>query len=38
MKVKEEFSETYKSDHARWGQPHITLVNLFAVRNDGRTD
>ena len=28
MKVKEEFSETYKSDHARWGKPHITLVNF----------
>jgi 2'-5' RNA ligase len=29
MKVKEEFSETYKSDHARWGKPHITLVNFI---------
>jgi|SRR5687768_14285279 len=28
MKVKEEFSSTYKSDHARWGKPHITLVNF----------
>lgn len=28
MKVKEEFSEKYKSDHARWGKPHITLVNF----------
>lgn len=28
MKVKEDFSEKYKSDHARWGKPHITLVNF----------
>ena len=28
MKVKEEFSEKYKSDHARWGKPQITLVNF----------
>jgi 2'-5' RNA ligase len=28
MKVKEDFSETYKSDHARWGKPHITLINF----------
>lgn len=28
MKIKEEFSEKYKSDHARWGKPHITLVNF----------
>jgi len=28
MKVKEEFAEAYKSDHARWGKPHITLVNF----------
>lgn len=28
MKVKEEFAEEYKSDHARWGKPHITLVNF----------
>ena len=28
MKVKEEFSEKYQSDHARWGKPHITLVNF----------
>ncbi len=27
-KVKEEFSETYKSGQARWGKPHITLVNF----------
>lgn len=28
MKVKEEFGEKYQSDHARWGKPHITLVNF----------
>jgi 2'-5' RNA ligase len=28
MKVKEEFAEEYQSDHARWGKPHITLVNF----------
>ncbi|MBS1609444.1 MAG: 2'-5' RNA ligase family protein [Bacteroidetes bacterium] len=28
MKVKEEFAEEYKSDHARWGRPHVTLVNF----------
>lgn len=28
MKVKEQFAEEYKSDHARWGKPHITLVNF----------
>ena len=29
MKVKEEFSEEYKSDHAKWGKPHITLANFI---------
>lgn len=28
MKVKEEFAEEYQTDHARWGKPHITLVNF----------
>lgn len=28
MKVKENFASEYKSDHARWGKPHITLVNF----------
>jgi 2'-5' RNA ligase len=28
MKVKETFSDEYKTDHARWGKPHITLVNF----------
>jgi len=27
-KVKEEFSEKYKSAQARWGKPHIALVNF----------
>ncbi|MEO6452555.1 MAG: 2'-5' RNA ligase family protein [Ginsengibacter sp.] len=29
MKVKEEFAEKYKSEHARWGKPHVTLVNFI---------
>lgn len=29
MKVKEEFAEVYKSDYAKWGKPHITLVNFI---------
>src|SRR5260221_3446078 len=28
LKVKEEFAENYQSDHARWGKPHLTLVNF----------
>ena len=28
VKVKEEFAEKYQSDHARWGKPHLTLVNF----------
>lgn len=28
MKVKEEFAEKFQSDHARWGKPHVTLVNF----------
>ena len=27
-KIKEEFSEKYKSEHAKWGKPHLTLVNF----------
>jgi len=36
MKVKEDFSEKYKSEHARWGKPHITLVNFvqYAMMED----
>lgn len=29
MKVKKDFSKEYKSDHAKWGKPHITLVNYL---------
>ena len=28
MKVKGEFAEQYDSEHARWGKPHVTLVNF----------
>jgi 2'-5' RNA ligase len=28
LKIKEEFAEKYQSDHARWGKPHLTLVNF----------
>jgi 2'-5' RNA ligase len=28
MKVKEDFANEYKTDHARWGMPYITLVNF----------
>jgi len=28
MKVKEEFADMYKTDHARWGKPHVALVNF----------
>ena len=27
-KIKEQFSEKYKSEHAKWGKPHVTLVNF----------
>ena len=29
VKVKNEFSEKYKSEQAKWGKPHITLVNFI---------
>ena len=29
IKVKESFADTYKSDQARWGKPHITMVNFL---------
>lgn len=29
VKIKQEFAEKYESDHARWGKPHITLVNFL---------
>jgi 2'-5' RNA ligase len=28
MKVKEGFANDYKTDFAKWGKPHITLVNF----------
>ena len=28
MKVKEEFAEKFSSEHAKWGKPHVTLVNF----------
>lgn len=26
--VKKKFAEDYQSEHARWGKPHITIVNF----------
>jgi 2'-5' RNA ligase len=28
MKVKEDFADTYQTDHARWGRPQISLVSF----------
>jgi 2'-5' RNA ligase len=28
MKIKENFANEFKSDHARWGKPQIALVNF----------
>jgi 2'-5' RNA ligase len=28
MEVKKKFSEDYQSEHARWGKPHVTIVNF----------
>jgi 2'-5' RNA ligase len=28
VKTKEEFAEKYQSVHAKWGKPHLTLVNF----------
>ncbi len=30
-KVKHEFAEKYKSEHAKWGKPHITLANFVQL-------
>ena len=40
MKVKEDFATEYKSDFARWGKPHITLVNFvqYAMKEDRITN
>jgi len=27
--VKEKFAEDYKSEHAKWGKPHVTLTNFL---------
>lgn len=32
MQVKEAFAEKYKTKHARWGKPHITLANFLQYR------
>lgn len=29
MNVKKDFYEKYKAENARWGKPHITLVNFL---------
>ena len=28
MEVKKKFAEEYQSEHAKWGKPHVTLVNF----------
>ena len=28
IKIKEEFADAYKSDYARWGRPHVAMVNF----------
>ena len=28
MEVKNKFSEEYQSEHAKWGKPHVTIVNF----------
>ncbi|MES1217092.1 MAG: 2'-5' RNA ligase family protein [Bacteroidota bacterium] len=28
IEVKKDFADKYKSEHARWGKPHLTLVNF----------
>lgn len=30
--LKNKFSEKYKSEHARWGKPHVTLANSFNLK------
>lgn len=36
MSVKEDFAANYKSDQAKWGRPHIVLVNFmqYAMMED----
>ena len=28
IKVKDEFAEKFKTDHARWGKPHVVLMSF----------
>ena len=28
MEVKKKFAEDYQSEHAKWGKPHVTIVNF----------
>lgn len=28
MKIKENFGEAFKTDHARWGRPHVSLASF----------
>ena len=28
VEVKKKFAEDYQSEHAKWGKPHVTLVNF----------
>ena len=29
VEIKKKFADVYESDHARWGKPHVTLVNFL---------
>ena len=29
IEIKMKFADDYKSDHARWGKPHVTLANFL---------
>jgi 2'-5' RNA ligase len=29
VEVKKKFADDYQSDHARWGKPHVTVVNFL---------
>ena len=29
VKIKQEFADKYETEYARWGKPHITLVNFL---------
>lgn len=32
VEVKKKFADDYKTEHARWGRPHITLVNFVQYK------